>query len=309
QPLAAAARGQAPAWYAGAAASAACLAALAPLAHRAVPGIPLQALRLRAALAWRVSASLFSLDLRQAHTAVRAQRRRGARPALRLPPPRHPWLLVPWRDATGLLRAPGRLGWAAACCALAAALAVAACGLDGRARWLAAALALSSAYLSAAQLAEPARADSDDMRRSAALPYPSGTLALWHALVPGALLVCGLAAACAVCAAGGWWHPALLVLLAAAPACVAAALVSAYRGPLPSHLLIGADTPMGNTGPVQAAAWFLRAPLALLVTTVPALAAVTASGRLAPVPLLWPLAVAAAGLAWARRTARRLYAS
>ncbi|MET8183970.1 DUF6297 family protein [Streptomyces sp. NPDC005336] len=297
-----------PGWVVAAALSAVFVLAALMLARREAAGIAQAALRLRATVASQFGASLFALDLRQAKAWLPALRKRGSRPAVRLPMPRRRWLLMPWRDATGLLRTPGRLGWAAVWTATAVALTALAPTLRERAQAVAAVGALVAGYLAAAQLTEPARRESDDVRRSANLPYPARSLALWHALVPGVLLLAGTAAGGVAAALGGWWRPGLAVLIACAPALVAAALVSSYRGAVPPHILVGAETPAGNTAALQAAVWYLRGPLASLVLTAPVLVGVTQGGVLDALRLLWPPLVGAAGLWWARRTAHRLHA-
>jgi hypothetical protein len=50
---------------------------------------------------------------------------------------------------------------------------------------------------------------------------------------------------------------------------VGAALVSAYRGEVPMGLLVGAASPIGDTGPAQILAWYLRGPLVALVLLIP----------------------------------------
>ncbi|MGW2325562.1 DUF6297 family protein [Streptomyces sp. NPDC001700] len=308
QPLVKAAGGPAPGWAVAAALSAVFVVVALVYARREAAAIPQRALRLRATVASQLGASLFALDLRQAKAGLPALRERGSRPALRLPMPRRRWLVVPWRDATGLLRTPGRLGWAALWTATAVALTAMAPELRERAQAVAAVGALLAGYLAAAQLTEPARRESDDVRRSANLPYPARSLALWHALVPGLLLLAGTAVGGVAAALGGWYRPGLVLLVVCAPALVAAALVSSYRGTVPLHILIGSETPMGNTGAMQAAVWYLRGPLAALVLTAPVLVRTTHSGALHPLQLGWPLLVAAAGVWWVRRTAHRLYA-
>ncbi|MET8014426.1 hypothetical protein ABZU86_28830 [Streptomyces sp. NPDC005271] len=307
QPLVAAADAGAPGWAVGTALSAVFVLAALVYARGEAADISQAALRLRATVATRLGASVLTLDLRQAKAGLPALRKRGSRPAVRLPMPRRRWLVMPWRDATGLLRTPGRLGWAALWTATAVALTALAPTLRERAEAVAAVGALVAGYLAAAQLTEPARRESDDVRRSANLPCPGRSLALWHALVPGLLLVAGTAAGGVAAALGGWGRPGLAVLVTCAPALVAAALVSSYRGPLPLHILVGAETPAGNTAALQAAAWYLRGPLAVLVLTAPVLVYVTRAGALGVAGLLWPLLVGAAGLWWARRTAHRLH--
>ncbi|RKN44980.1 DUF6297 family protein [Streptomyces hoynatensis] len=297
-PLVAAAGG-APAWAGAAAAALATAGAAAALtaARRAAPAIPARVLREQAAAAVRLAAAGYALDLRLAAATVRAARGRAPVARRGPPPPRRgrpaALLLVPWRDATGLLREPSRLLWAA----LWWAAALACASLPHPAAALA---ALVAGCAGASQLAEPARLEGDDMRRSAALPWPPGSLALRHGLLPGALLLLtGLPAA--VVLGGG-----APLLLAGVPALVCAALVQSYRGAVPTRLLIGSETPLGNTGPVQVLLWAFRGPLAVSAALGPALVATASRG--ATPPAAWALApaVGAAAAWWAQRTAYRL---
>ncbi|MFE9040690.1 DUF6297 family protein [Streptomyces sp. NPDC007818] len=261
--------------------------------------VPARVLRTQAGTALRVQASLYALDLRQARAAVRATRSRAPhRAAVRLPYPRRGWLLVPWRDATALLRAPARLVAAVAWTAATVGLLC----LDGAPAGIAL-LALPAAYLAAAQLAEPARLETDDLRRSAPLPWPARVLALWHGAVPAAGLLALFAAGAATAAGLGLWSERLLVLPALVPALVGAALVSAYRGAVPVHLMIGSMTPLGDTGPLAALLWQVRGPLVALgclaVVDGPARGADLGAGG-----LLWPLLVGAGMVWWAGATAR-----
>ncbi|MGE7385933.1 hypothetical protein ACQKM2_10715 [Streptomyces sp. NPDC004126] len=307
QPLVDAAGHPTPGWPAGTALSAAFTLAALLFARRATPDVPEEALRARATVASRVSASVYSLDLRQARSAARGTRGQRARPLLRLPVPRSRWLIVPWRDATGLLRAPGRLLWAALWGAAALGLGAAAhhAPPDGQAALCAAALVAE--YLAAAQLTEPARLDSDDARRSANLPWEFRALALRHAWVPCALLLGWLGAGTAAAWLTGRGTPSLAVLVAAVPAMVAAALVSSYRGTVPTHLLVGAETPMGNTAALQTGLWYARGPLAALVLSAPVLVTADRAQQAGAGHLGWLLLVGAAGMWWARRTAHRLH--
>ncbi|MGC0419909.1 DUF6297 family protein [Embleya sp. AB8] len=305
--LAATTSGGVPAWPVAGALALVVLAGGVVLAWREVGAIPAESLRLRTAVVARVAASVITLDLRQAGTAVRNARGHGrARPRLRLPMPHSSRLLVPWRDATGLLRAPRLLAWAALWTTIGLAVAATAPELPSRARLVACAGALMGTYLAVARLAEPARAETDDIRRAGNLPYPAGRLALWHGAVPALLTIVALVLGNTICAAAGHWHPALLLLPASVPALTAAALISAHRGPLPAHILLGTDTPMGNTALGQATAWYLRGPIAALLTTTPPLAMATAAGSIPPATLLWLPAATAALTWWTHHTAHRL---
>ncbi|MFF9148248.1 hypothetical protein ACF1BN_25690 [Streptomyces sp. NPDC014861] len=260
--------------------------------------VPARVLRAQAGTALRVRASLYSLDLRQARAAVRATRSRRVRPAARPPYPRRGWLLVPWRDATALLRAPARpvgaVAWTAATVGLL-------CLEDApTAVYL---LALPAGYLAAAQLAEAARLETDDTRRSAPLPWSARSLALRHGWVPAAGLLVLFALGATVAVALGPAPERLWVLPALVPALVGAALVSAYRGVVPVHLMIGSMTPLGDTGPLAALLWQARGPLVALGCL--AVVDGPARGAAPDAPgLLWPLLVGAGMLWWAGATAR-----
>ncbi|MEO3750891.1 DUF6297 family protein [Streptomyces sp. B6B3] len=263
-------------------------------ARRAVPRLPARMLREQATVAVRLTAALYAFDLRQGRATVRRASGRRPRPGRRPPLPRRRALLVPWRDATGLLREPGRLVWAAVWWAVALVCAPLA-DRHGAPVTLAALLA---GYLAAGQLAEPARVEADDGRRAGPLPWPAERLALRHGLLPAALLL--VTGAPPVALAGGG---APVLLLAGVPALVGAALVSAYRGIMPAALLLGHETPMGNTGPIQAVLWQVRGPLVILAS----LAVAHLRAPDAPWPglgVLWVLGTGASALAWARRRAR-----
>ncbi|GAA3487247.1 DUF6297 family protein [Streptomyces cremeus] len=300
QPLVAAAGHGGP-WPVGAGLAAVCAAGATAVAWRAAPLIPAAALRARATLASQVTASLFALDLRQTRSTVRGPRRGRARPWARLPMPRRRWLLVPWRDATGLLREPGRLVWGA----LLAGAAVWLCGQaaqGGRRQVALGVLALAAGYLAAAQFVEPARLESDDFRRAAGLPYSFRALALWHAVLPGALLGVLTGGAALVL-----WTPGHAALLGAVPALVGGALVSAYRGAVPVEVLLGGETPLGNSGPVQAVLWYGRGAVCAVASTAPLLLLTVRQHTLAPTPLALLLLAGAVMLRWGGAVAGRLH--
>ncbi|MDT0267050.1 DUF6297 family protein [Streptomyces sp. DSM 44915] len=260
------------------------------LARRAAVALPAAVLRQQTRVAHVFTAALYGFDPGVALGALRAPRRMRRATGRRLRAPRARWLLVPWRDALGLLRAPGRTGGGLALWAATLAL----LSLDHQEAGL---LALGTGYLAAAQLVEPARLDGERPERAGQLPWRRGALALRHALLPGALLLATLPVAAALGAPAG-----RLVLAGAwAPALVGAALVSAHRGTMPPATLLGVETPLGDTGPVQALFWLARAPL----VTLPALAAGQLAAGSPPFAASWALAVGGAALAWARRTAGR----
>lgn len=305
QPLVAAVGGGAPGWPVAAVLLAATLAVVGRYAVRSVPAIPGEALRRRARTVAQVAASLFSLEFRQARFTVQGDQARRSSAALRLPFPRSPSLVVPWRAATGLLRAPGRLISAVVSAAAAVGCVAAADASHLPMRVLLCVLALSAAYFSAAQLVEPARVDSDDVFRSANLPWSQRGLVLWHAAVPAAVLTACLLAATAVGMASGAGYAGPVTLLLSVPTVTGAALVSAYRGALPADVAIGVETPFGNTAPLQMAGWYLRGPLGALLPAVPALVLTLGGGAVRPAVAGALLLLGAAQLTWARHTAGR----
>lgn len=290
-----------PVWVAlaGVLLSGGCLTLLGWYAHRSTPAIPARVLRLQSRLAFQLTAALYAFDLGGArHLAHGVYQRRGRR-VWRPPPPGARWLLVPWRDLLALLRAPGRFGSAL----LWAVAGVVAWRLAHE--WtdelgvLAALLALAASYRAATRAALGAELEGTDPRRSGPLPWTHAQLASLHAVLPTVVVVVGVLAGAVGCAATGHGHPTTLALLAAVPSCVAAALVSAYRGGMPAHHLIGTETGFGNTAALNVLLWHSRGPLTLLSLTAPAYL----------LPLAWSLALGWLGatalglLWWARKRA------
>ncbi|WP_338320472.1 hypothetical protein [Streptomyces lonarensis] len=286
---------------AGGALTVAALAGAAWFGARAAVAVPARVLREQAVVSLRVQASLYAFDLRQAWAAVgsvggggRGVRMRGG-----LPAPGRAGAVVAWRDATGLVRVPARLlsavVWTGVTLLVAAAVPPSSPVM---------ALAAVTAYVAAAQLAEPARVEAGDLRRSAALPWSAARLALAHAVVPvaGAALLLA-AGGGAVVLLGGATGP-LVPLLLSVPALVGAAVVSAYRGVVPPHLMVGASTPMGDSGPFAALLWQVRGPLVGLLAVVAVAAPLRgATGGVASA--VGTLLVGAGMLWWAAATARR----
>lgn len=254
---------------------AACSVAALVAADSAVARIPATVLRTRVVGVGAVTGSLLVLDLRQARLAARRAAGAGQRrPRLRIPPPRGRLGVLEWRIVTGWLREPVRLGRAAVLSALALALLVLSTEAAGGGRLLLAGGAVLTLYAAAAELVEAARLEDDDHSRSRNLPWRYSTLLLRHSVAPVVVLLVTttlLAAATAVSGAPGLPLAAMAALV---PAVVVAAVVSGCRGPLPQELLVGTETPMGNTAGVQVLAWMLRVPLVMLVSATPLLIAV-----------------------------------
>ncbi len=283
------------------------LAALA-WADRAAAGVPAAALRVRARTLGAMSAAALSMNTRGVATAYgEAGGTRRAR--IRLPPPRRRELVLLWRDLLALLRSPARLVSAVLLALLAAAL-IALAGHGRPVSLVLVACGLSLGYLAAAWLCEGARLDADDPRRSANLPMTFESLAWWHAAVPCLVLLMavGVPAAVACVVAGDLRLLALLVVTIAV--LVGGALVNVFRGSFSPALLVGADTPVGNTAAISIVFWYAWGTvLAVLPMTVLVSSALRSSG---PAPLVRAVVIGAglaAGLgAYAARRAKRLRA-
>ena len=170
-------------------------------------------------------------------------------------------LVVAWRDLLTLLRTPGRLGKAALWTACGAAVAGLGADLGGERRWVGLVIGLLLGYLAVGALAEPARLETDDVRRAAWAPYRFRTLMLHHGIVPAVLgAVLGLLAAVPYAVAGHTW--ALLLLPLCAPPFTAAALVSAAAArPAPSCSSSAAAPRSAAPGPLIYLAWYAAGPL------------------------------------------------
>ncbi|MFI9274340.1 hypothetical protein ACIGXM_27065 [Kitasatospora sp. NPDC052896] len=274
------------------------------LADRAAATVSLHRLRARARAAAGVLAALRTVELRAARLTVTSASGGTRQRRVRLPAPRRAWLVVPWRDALALLRSPGRLGRAVVLAVPALLCADLVHGLSGGAALLATAAALVFGYLAVAQLLEPARIETDDIRRASWSPYSVPGLMLRHAIVPTVLgTLPALAGAALVVLDGG--GPAAWLAPAAVPALVGAGLVNACRGVLRQDLLISpAQGAGGGTGPLLFAVWYAAGPLvavaALTLPFVTALHGPTAAplGKAVAFSLL--LATALLRWAWGR---------
>ncbi|WP_088317525.1 hypothetical protein [Kineosporia sp. R_H_3] len=334
QPLVAALPGRAPGgvdalWPAGLVLALLATALLVRHVDGRVATLEARTLRDRADAVALVGASILSLQPRRARLTVLAAQGHAPSTRVRLAVPRQRWLVGPWRDATALLRAPSRLVWSvlwlvAAVALLAASWRAGVGPLDPallprtaeRARLgekvLLGVPGLVALYLSAAQLAEPARLDADDVRRLRIRPTAATRQALAHAVVPvvvlAVLLVAALlvtwgltgvtpwAGASGVFSGGGADGVAVLpfdtsvvrmglvAALPALPVMVGAALVSAYRGDAPLTLLAsGAGSPMGDPGPASLLAWYARAPIVAVLLLVPTLLGWSVAGTVTAV--------------------------
>jgi hypothetical protein len=269
-------------------------------------GVPARTIRRRARSVAGFTVGLTTMNPRAAALEVREARGRPSR-VLRLPRPHRAELIIAWRDATALIREPSRLAWAVLLTGvgfLLLALSLGASNLYLSLALLAAGLV--AGYLAAAQLTEPARLDADDPRRAGGLPYSFDHLATRHAVVP--LIIGGvlaeIGAVVAVVLTGS--VVALLVPVVSVPALVAAALVSAYRGPVPAAAMTGADTPLGNIGMFTTVGWYVAGPLVAIVLLLPPMHLILGrpAGSSAIEYVLWGLLVAAILLWWSVRRAK-----
>lgn len=237
QPVVRACGGNAPGWPAALALLLAATGAALAQAHRDAGQVPSAELRSRAATATTVASVAWSMELRAAKLALMdAGAGDGGAPGIRLPLPRSRYLVVVWRDAMTLLRAPGRLGKAALWAVAAVALAGFGADLGGERRGVGLVLGLLCGYLAVGVLAEPARLETDDLRRSSWSPFRFRSLMVQHAVVPAGLgVLLGVVAAVPFAAHGAPW--ALLLLPLCAPPFAAAALYGACRGPARTHLM------------------------------------------------------------------------
>lgn len=218
----------------------ACSAALVMWARARAGAASIEAFQVRAGTRSALAASAFTLDYRGAALAYRAAQASDASAARpRIPLPASPRAAVAWRDATGLVRDPARVGWAALAGAAATLLALSHPGSVAIAGVVAAA-----AYLTATLLCEPLRIDVDDPDRSAVLlSLPFWRVLLAHCLVPVVVLWAIAAATIAAAVAAGVAGVGALLLIAtvvaplAAVAVLAAALASRRGGRIDQDLL------------------------------------------------------------------------
>ncbi|WP_202235510.1 hypothetical protein [Actinacidiphila reveromycinica] len=303
QPVVRACGGSAPGWPAAVALLLAGTAAAVLLAHREAAAVPTARLRARAATATTVASVAWSLELRAAKLALLDAAGGDATRMVRLPPPRgraarH--LAVVWRDALTLLRAPGRVGRAALWTAAAASAAGLGADLGGERRPVGLVVGLLCGYLAVGALAESARVETDDLRRSAWSPYRLRGLMLRHGIVPAAVgAALGLLAGIPFAVEGS---PAALLYL---PLCAfpftAAALYGACRGPARTQLMfLGGGSPIGSPGPLIYLAWYAAGPLVAVTVLALTLSRATPAGAVAVCVLL----TAALGYAAARSADR-----
>ncbi|WP_369208122.1 hypothetical protein, partial [Streptomyces sp. PU-14G] len=280
QPILHACAGHAPGWPVAAVLLVAVTAVATWHADLTAGEIPSRRLRARAATAATVASVLWSVELRAAKLAVTEALADGASGTRRrLSAPRSRRLAVVWRDALALLRAPGRLVGAALWIAAGAGAASVAVAWEGAARLIALAVALALGWFGVGRLAETARLEADDLRRSSWSPFRFRTLMFQHALVPAALGVV-LAALAAVPFALHGGERALLLMPLCAPPFAVAAVLAAVRGPVRMELMsLGLVTPAGDASAFVFLFWY-AAPF---LTTVASLTAgLGTSGALDP---------------------------
>ncbi len=262
QPVVAATGGSAPAWPYALLPLVLLTAVALVQGDRDAASVPTAQLRRRAATAQTVSSVMWTVELRAAKLALLDATADGGRThRIRLPVPRSKYLVVVWRDLQALLRAPGRLAKALMWTACATAAAALGTQLGGGRRTLCLVVALLLGYVAVGALAEPARLETDDVRRAAWSPFRFRVLMLQHTVVPavvGALLAALAAVPFAV--AGAPW--ALLLMPVCAVPFAAAAVFAACRGPARTSLMFtGVSTPVGDPGILLFLAWYAAGPL------------------------------------------------
>jgi hypothetical protein len=311
QPVVRAAGGDAPGWPVAVALLVAATAAAVFQAHRDAAEVPTAQLRARAATLTTVSSVLWSLELRAAKLALMEAGGGDAIRRVRLRAPGGRWgrrLVVVWRDALVLLRAPGRLGRAVLWTACAAAAAGLGADLGGERRPVGLVAGLLCGYFAVGALAESARVETDDLRRAAWSPYRFRALMLQHGIVPALLgAVLGLAAAVPLAVHGSPWD--LLVMPMCAAPFTAAALYGACRGPARTQLMfLGGGSPIGSPGPLIYLAWYAAGPLVSIIALALVLDPVVVHGTTAAaVRAAWVAVLLTAGLLYVvARSADRL---
>jgi len=272
-------------------------------AWRTAGEVPDGVLRARAHALSSFGAGLYLGEPRDARLAARPAPTGRARQA-RLRPPRNPHLVVVWRDALHLRRAPARVA-AAAGYLLAAAMLLDAGAPPG---WTAVGAALL-VHGAAGQLLETARLDADDPRRTQLFACDSGRVAVQHAALATAVrILLGWTVAAVAAGAGGVAPDQLLLLMtlipALAPVPVVAGLLSAYKGRPPLLLAVSGD----EQGPMALMGWYLIGPLTSLSLLSPLglLPASVDTHILVLTALITGVATFTVGLAAVARRARRL---
>ena len=254
-----------------------------------------------------MSAAALNLDARRITTAYRGAVGTYGRVRFGLRPPRSRLLVLPWRDLTALVRAPGRLAWSALLALAAVGLGALAVRAPHAAR-LPLAGALTFGYLAAAGLCESARLDGDDPGRSSQLPFRFDTLVPWHAVVP-CLALAVLAGGPAVVLAVLAGRVRLLALVAVTiPVLVGGALVSSFRGQLEGEMFGGFETPLGSSAGIMITLWYVTGPLLAIAPMIVFCNSAISSARPGRTVQAVVLSAALAGWLWtiAVRRARRL---
>jgi hypothetical protein len=266
-PLIAAAGGSAPGWPYQAALLAATTLVFATIAIRSAGNAPSEELARRAGIRSGVVAAIYFADVRGAALLVRraGESLLGVRTP-RLRPPRSSHLAVPWRDALGILRAPGRIWWALLLTVGGTLLVAAA-----PERRAVLAVGILAAYVAAARLQEALRLEADQPDAHLLLPWRWGDLLLLHCVVPFLVLTAlGVLAVTVASLAGllpvvATWSALALCPLVSATLTFCAA-IAGQRGPFPFELLLLG----GDAGVVVLVVWLATGPiLAALALALP----------------------------------------
>jgi hypothetical protein len=265
-------RGSGPVIPAAVALTVSLCVAVAYLALRGISGLSNEALRARSHLGNRMVADLYAGDARSIRLEINDARAVTVRTGLQIRVPRSSRLVIAWRDLIALVRAPGRVAWAAfyvGAATLVVGVAVAVSATHDPAP-VALAVGVLAGYFAAAALLEAARLDNDRPEVTAQLPLRFSDIARRHVVVPTAVLAgfgtVATAAAGVRFGASPW--ACAIAAIAAAPVLVAAALLNTYRNSTPIEWTAADPYGLGITLVVL---WLLVGPLvaviALVVTT------------------------------------------
>ncbi|MBB6174683.1 hypothetical protein HNR23_004743 [Nocardiopsis mwathae] len=282
-------------WGAAIGALAAVTAAAVVASDRILDTVRGSSLRARADMHAGLRSGAWINEAGWLHDTLREGADRSPPPRLRLRPPSHPGALVLWRDATGLLRAPSALARSATALALAVATVAVGATAVPKAQAAAAVVAAVLMFAAARPLLIGADYTAAVPRRALLLPHRPVVAVLLHGCVPLGVLALMAVPLAAVTASLG--HSAGLLVAAVLPAVLAGALAGTFRGPVPGHLWIGYETPMGNTAPLQVLGWHLQGPAAVVAAAAPPLSGFL-SGAAA---VAWAAAATVILVVWARR--------
>jgi len=274
---------------------AAVTAATALAADHLLAGVSGASLRARADMHTGLSSGMWVNDSGWLHDMLREGADRSPPPRVRLRPPSSSRTLVLWRDATGLLRVPSAVVRSVTAVALAMVTVVVGAAAASTVQMGASVVAGVLLFVAVRPLLLGADYTASVPPRVLLLPHRPAVTVLLHGVVPlGILFLVAVPGAVAAALLG---HPTGLLVLTVLPAVVAGTLAGTFRGPVPGHLWLGYETPLGNTAPLQIMGWHLQGPAAVMVSSAPPL-----SGAMPEVgAVIWALVVTVVLVTWGAR--------